>query len=196
MHWCPCRGYMCVIFFPLNGQVVSSDTLWKVFCSFPNSLLDFLQFNSKADFIQFSCSKNYCSFTYQDKFTIYGGKEDLWGPDTELFASISWKELLQRCYTLFPYSLITRRSRSWNSFLYYLLVASFFAWLSFLFLFFSSIEKGTVLSNNLVKPSFIAYMMKWLWARLIAAFLWPLHNLAKILVYKKIHSAIGISKVY
>ena len=114
----------------------------------------------------------------------------------KLLALISCKELLQRCYTLFPYSLITRRSRSWSSFLYYLLVASFFAWLSFLFLFFSSIEKGTVLSNNLVKPSFIAYMMKWLWARLIAAFLWPLHNLAKILVYKKIHSAIGISKVY
>lgn len=113
----------------------------------------------------------------------------------KLLTLVSFKELLQRCYTLFPYSLITRRSRNWSSFRYYLLVASFFAWLSFLVLFFSSIEKGTVLSNNLVKSSFIAYMMKWLWARLVAAFLWPFHNLAKILVYKKIHSAIGISKV-
>ncbi|KAK3145499.1 hypothetical protein QOZ80_3BG0253620 [Eleusine coracana subsp. coracana] len=37
-------------------------------------------------------------------------------------------------------------------------------------------------------------MVKWLWARLVAAFLWPLHNLANKLVYKKINSAIGISK--
>ncbi|CAN6280589.1 unnamed protein product [Urochloa humidicola] len=54
--------------------------------------------------------------------------------------------------------------------------------------------EGTVLSNNPVEPSFIVYMVKWLWARFVAAILWPLHNLAKILVYKKIHSAIGISK--
>ncbi|XP_066364720.1 probable acyl-activating enzyme 16, chloroplastic [Miscanthus floridulus] len=66
--------------------------------------------------------------------------------------------------------------------------------ISLLYMEAKKIYEGTVLSNNLVKPSFIAYMMKWLWARLIAAFLWPLHNLAKILVYKKIHSAIGISK--
>ncbi|KAG2544547.1 hypothetical protein PVAP13_9KG010200 [Panicum virgatum] len=56
------------------------------------------------------------------------------------------------------------------------------------------IISGTVLSNNPVQPSFIVYMVKWIWARFIATFLWPLHNLAKILVYKKIHSAIGISK--
>uniref|UniRef100_A0A0D3FRB4 4-coumarate--CoA ligase n=1 Tax=Oryza barthii TaxID=65489 RepID=A0A0D3FRB4_9ORYZ len=55
--------------------------------------------------------------------------------------------------------------------------------------------KGTVLSNNPVKPSFIVYMVNWLSARIVAALLWPLHNLAKTLVYKKIHSAIGISKV-
>ncbi|PWZ54803.1 putative acyl-activating enzyme 16, chloroplastic [Zea mays] len=66
--------------------------------------------------------------------------------------------------------------------------------ISFLYMEAKKIYEGTVLSNNLVKPSVIAYMMKWLWARLVAAFLWPLHNMAKILVYKKIHSAIGISK--
>lgn len=60
----------------------------------------------------------------------------------KLLALISCKELLQRCYTLFPYSLIIRCSRSWSSFLYYLLVASFFAWLSFLFLFFLLHWKG------------------------------------------------------
>ncbi|KAL6638689.1 hypothetical protein ACP70R_023800 [Stipagrostis hirtigluma subsp. patula] len=66
--------------------------------------------------------------------------------------------------------------------------------ISLLYMEAKKIYEGTVLSNNPVEPSFIVYMVKWLWARLVAAFLWPLHNLAKILVYKKIHSAIGISK--
>jgi hypothetical protein len=62
--------------------------------------------------------------------------------------------------------------------------------------FFRSSGKGTVLSNNPVEPSFIAYMVNCVRARIVAALLWPLHNLAKILVYKKIHSSIGISKVH
>ncbi|XP_062212996.1 probable acyl-activating enzyme 16, chloroplastic [Phragmites australis] len=66
--------------------------------------------------------------------------------------------------------------------------------ISLLYMEAKKIYEGTVLSNNPVEPSFIVYMVKWLWARIVAAFLWPLHNLAKILVYKKIHSAIGISK--
>ncbi|KAL6641560.1 hypothetical protein ACP70R_019741 [Stipagrostis hirtigluma subsp. patula] len=66
--------------------------------------------------------------------------------------------------------------------------------ISLLYMEAKKMYEGTVLSNNPVEPSFIVYMVQWLWARFIAAFLWPLHNLAKILVYKKIHSAIGISK--
>ncbi|CAN6321975.1 unnamed protein product [Urochloa humidicola] len=66
--------------------------------------------------------------------------------------------------------------------------------ISLLYMEAKKIYEGTVLSNNPVEPSFIVYMVKWLWARFVAAILWPLHNLAKILVYKKIHSAIGISK--
>ncbi|CAL4920093.1 unnamed protein product [Urochloa decumbens] len=66
--------------------------------------------------------------------------------------------------------------------------------ISLLYMEAKKIYEGTVLSNNPVAPSFIVYMVKWLWARFVAAILWPLHNLAKILVYKKIHSAIGISK--
>ncbi|RCV39963.1 hypothetical protein SETIT_9G013500v2 [Setaria italica] len=66
--------------------------------------------------------------------------------------------------------------------------------ISLLYMEAKKIYEGTVLSNNTAEPSFIVYMVKWLWARFVAAFLWPLHNLAKILVYKKIHSAIGISK--
>ncbi|EEC76517.1 hypothetical protein OsI_14303 [Oryza sativa Indica Group] len=66
--------------------------------------------------------------------------------------------------------------------------------ISLLYMEAKRIYEGTVLSNNPVKPSFIVYMVNWLSARIVAALLWPLHNLAKTLVYKKIHSAIGISK--
>ncbi|KAJ1292730.1 hypothetical protein BS78_01G012500 [Paspalum vaginatum] len=66
--------------------------------------------------------------------------------------------------------------------------------ISLLYMEAKKIYEGTVLSKNPVEPPFIVHMVKWLWARFVAAFLWPLHNLAKILVYKKIHSAIGISK--
>lgn len=38
-------------------------------------------------------------------------------------------------------------------------------------------------------------MFDWLRARIIAAILYPLHMLGVKLVYGKIHSAIGISKV-
>lgn len=66
--------------------------------------------------------------------------------------------------------------------------------ISLLYMEAKKIYKGTVLSNNPVEPSFVVYTINWLWARIVAALLWPLHNLAKKLVYKKIHSAIGISK--
>ncbi|TVU44125.1 hypothetical protein EJB05_03558 [Eragrostis curvula] len=66
--------------------------------------------------------------------------------------------------------------------------------ISLLYMEAKKIYEGTLLSNNPIEPSFIVYVVKCLWARLVASFLWPLHNLAKKLVYKKIHSAIGISK--
>lgn len=44
-------------------------------------------------------------------------------------------------------------------------------------------------------PMYIVAFVDWLWARVVAALLWPLHMLAKRLIYKKIHSSIGISKV-
>ncbi|KAM3318323.1 hypothetical protein ACQJBY_035828 [Aegilops geniculata] len=66
--------------------------------------------------------------------------------------------------------------------------------ISLLFMEAKKIYEGTVLSNSPVKPSFISYMFNYLRARIVAALLWPLHNLAKMLVYKKIHSSIGISK--
>ncbi|XBI86323.1 hypothetical protein VPH35_094302 [Triticum aestivum] len=66
--------------------------------------------------------------------------------------------------------------------------------ISLLYMEAKKIFEGTVLSNNPVKPSSISYMFNCLWARIVAALLWPLHNLAKMLFYKKIHSTVGISK--
>lgn len=44
------------------------------------------------------------------------------------------------------------------------------------------------------QPSYVVSLLDWLWARTIAAILWPLHMLAKKIVYSKIHASIGISK--
>lgn len=51
------------------------------------------------------------------------------------------------------------------------------------------------MTRNQKQPSYLASLYDWLWARVVAAILWPLHMLGKKLVYSKIHSAIGISKV-
>ncbi|XP_039017801.1 probable acyl-activating enzyme 16, chloroplastic [Hibiscus syriacus] len=56
------------------------------------------------------------------------------------------------------------------------------------------IYEGLYLTGNPKQPSYLVSMLDCLWARIIAAILWPLHVLAKKLVYEKIHSAIGISK--
>ncbi|KAM7278719.1 hypothetical protein ACFE04_005853 [Oxalis oulophora] len=56
------------------------------------------------------------------------------------------------------------------------------------------IYEGTYLSKSQKQPLYLSAMGELFWARVIAAILFPLHALAKILVYKKIHSAIGILK--
>ncbi|KAG6431469.1 hypothetical protein SASPL_109548 [Salvia splendens] len=56
------------------------------------------------------------------------------------------------------------------------------------------LDKGKCLTRNLEQPSHVSAVFDWLWARIIALILWPLHTLAKKIVYSKIHSAIGISK--
>ena len=52
------------------------------------------------------------------------------------------------------------------------------------------------MTRNQKQPLFYAALADWLWARIVAALLWPLHMLGTKLVYSKIHSAIGISKVF
>lgn len=56
------------------------------------------------------------------------------------------------------------------------------------------IYKGLSLTRIQKQPSYLVSVLDWLRARIIAAILWPVHALAKKLVYSKIHSTIGISK--
>ncbi|XP_078169638.1 AMP-dependent synthetase and ligase family protein isoform X1 [Carex rostrata] len=56
------------------------------------------------------------------------------------------------------------------------------------------IYEGKALSKNPRQPSLFICILDWLWARFVAAILFPLHILAKMLLYSKIHSSIGISK--
>jgi long-chain acyl-CoA synthetase len=65
----------------------------------------------------------------------------------------------------------------------------------FLFYYFEIMKKGKVLSKNPMRPSLVICILDWLCARFVAATMFPLHFLAKKLLYSKIHSAIGITKV-
>ncbi|KAG5125613.1 hypothetical protein JHK82_032350 [Glycine max] len=56
------------------------------------------------------------------------------------------------------------------------------------------IYEGKCLTKDQKPPSYLHSILDWLWARVVATILFPVHLLAKILVYRKIHSAIGISK--
>ncbi|KAG5406115.1 hypothetical protein IGI04_012234 [Brassica rapa subsp. trilocularis] len=56
------------------------------------------------------------------------------------------------------------------------------------------IYKGLCLTKNQKPPVYIVALVDWLWARVVAFVLWPLHMLAEKLVHKKIRSSIGITK--
>lgn len=58
-----------------------------------------------------------------------------------------------------------------------------------------AVLQGKCLTNCQKQCSFLVAAFDWLWARTISLILRPLHMLAKKIVYNKIHSAIGISKV-
>ncbi|XP_008222738.1 PREDICTED: probable acyl-activating enzyme 16, chloroplastic isoform X1 [Prunus mume] len=73
-------------------------------------------------------------------------------------------------------------------------IALTFIRISLAYMEFKRIYEGTYLTRNRKQPSYLASVYDWLWARIVAAILWPLHMLGKKLVYSKIHSAIGISK--
>ncbi|XP_004296965.1 PREDICTED: probable acyl-activating enzyme 16, chloroplastic [Fragaria vesca subsp. vesca] len=74
------------------------------------------------------------------------------------------------------------------------LIALSFLRISLAYMEFKRIYEGTYLTRNQKQPSYYAALADWLWARIVAAILLPLHMLGTKLVYSKIHSAIGISK--
>ncbi|XP_057498905.1 probable acyl-activating enzyme 16, chloroplastic isoform X1 [Actinidia eriantha] len=73
-------------------------------------------------------------------------------------------------------------------------VALFFINISLAYMDLKRIYEGKYLTKFQEQPFFLISALDWLWARTISLMLWPLHMLAKKLVYSKIHSAIGISK--
>ncbi|XP_073284112.1 probable acyl-activating enzyme 16, chloroplastic isoform X1 [Primulina huaijiensis] len=73
-------------------------------------------------------------------------------------------------------------------------VALLFLRISLAYMEAKRIYEGKCLTTNLKQPSYLVSIFDWLWARIIAGILLPLHMLAKKVVYSKIHSAIGISK--
>lgn len=74
------------------------------------------------------------------------------------------------------------------------LVALLFLRISLAYMEAKRIYEGKCLARNLAQPSQLSAFFDWLLARIIAVILWPLHALAKKIVYSKIHSSIGISK--
>ncbi|CAL5413923.1 unnamed protein product [Camellia sinensis] len=75
------------------------------------------------------------------------------------------------------------------------LVALFFINISLAYMDFKRIYEGKYLTKSQKQPKYLVSALDWLWARIISLILWPVHILAKKLVYNKIHSAIGISKL-
>ncbi|RDY06865.1 putative acyl-activating enzyme 16, chloroplastic, partial [Mucuna pruriens] len=74
------------------------------------------------------------------------------------------------------------------------LVALTFIRVSLRYMECKRIYEGKCLTKDPTPPSYLHSMLDWLWARFIATILFPVHLLAKKLVYSKIHSAIGMSK--
>ncbi|XP_057536585.1 probable acyl-activating enzyme 16, chloroplastic [Amaranthus tricolor] len=73
-------------------------------------------------------------------------------------------------------------------------IAVAFLKISLIYMDFKRIYEGKHLTRNQQEPSFLVAFVDWLWARVAASVLWPIHVLAKLLLYRKIQSAIGISK--
>ncbi|XP_073136448.1 probable acyl-activating enzyme 16, chloroplastic isoform X2 [Henckelia pumila] len=73
-------------------------------------------------------------------------------------------------------------------------VALLFLRISLAYMEAKRIYEGKCLTTNLRQPSYLVSILDWVWARIVAAMLLPLHMLAKKVVYSKIHSAIGVSK--
>ncbi|XP_058182920.1 probable acyl-activating enzyme 16, chloroplastic isoform X2 [Rhododendron vialii] len=74
------------------------------------------------------------------------------------------------------------------------LVALLLISISLAYMDIKRIYEGKFLTKCQKQCSFPVAAFDWLWARTVSLVLWPLHMLARKLVYNKIHTAIGISK--
>ncbi|XP_011045809.1 PREDICTED: probable acyl-activating enzyme 16, chloroplastic [Populus euphratica] len=74
------------------------------------------------------------------------------------------------------------------------LLAFTFIKISLAYMEMKRIYEGTYLTRSQNEQSYFASILGWLWARIVAAILLPVHMLAEKLVYSKIQSAIGIRK--
>ncbi|XP_071719825.1 probable acyl-activating enzyme 16, chloroplastic [Rutidosis leptorrhynchoides] len=74
------------------------------------------------------------------------------------------------------------------------LISLSFLKISMSYMHFKNIYEGNILPKNQKQPSYVVAMLEWLYARVVAAILLPLHLLAKKVMYNKIHSSIGISR--
>ncbi|XP_074276221.1 putative acyl-activating enzyme 16, chloroplastic [Silene latifolia] len=66
--------------------------------------------------------------------------------------------------------------------------------ISLIYMELKRIYEGKCLTKKLQQQPYLIAAVEWFWARIAAAVLWPIHALARKLVYSKIRSAIGISK--
>ncbi|RAL54419.1 hypothetical protein DM860_001547 [Cuscuta australis] len=90
------------------------------------------------------------------------------------------------------YSAIMKQINTSGS--YRKLVALTFLKISYAYKELKRIYEGKCLTQDQKPPSYLVSALDWLWARSVAALLWPLHILANKLLYTKICSKIGISK--
>ncbi|XP_022147167.1 probable acyl-activating enzyme 16, chloroplastic [Momordica charantia] len=74
------------------------------------------------------------------------------------------------------------------------LIVLAFIQISLTYMELKRIYEGTYLTRSQVQPSHLASALDWLLARMTASILWPIHMLAKKLIYSKVQSAIGIWK--
>ncbi|XP_061993080.1 probable acyl-activating enzyme 16, chloroplastic isoform X1 [Rosa rugosa] len=74
------------------------------------------------------------------------------------------------------------------------LITLTFIRISLAYMEFKRIYEGTYLTRKQKQSSHLVSIADWLWARVVAAVLWPLHVMGQNLIYSKIQSAIGISK--
>ncbi|KAL9237846.1 hypothetical protein vseg_012346 [Gypsophila vaccaria] len=130
----------------------------------------------------------YFAFTYgveQMYTTVVNLKEDLRKYQPDYFISVP--SIYETLYRAIQAQILS------SSAIKKLLVLSLLK-ISSLYMEFKRIYEGKYLTKELQQQPYFLAAVDWLWARIAAAILWPIHALAKKLVYSKIRSAVGISK--